>query len=113
MLKQEEIQKLIEEVKPSVVEVFKRELLMEAEERAREAAEQVIVEHIKKVMAEEVLPEITKRILESKEGLISIGARIADEMAQMLAEAFTNELSDKLNNSWERRKILRALLGEY
>lgn len=108
---QEQIQELLDAAKPSVIESIKNDLIRNVTYDVREAAGRLIQEHIQAWIKENVLPELSKQLVESKESLISVGVAAAPQLVQQIATAMTEALAENLKNTWERKKIFEALLG--
>jgi hypothetical protein len=111
MYSKEQIQELLDAAKPSVIESIKADLIRNVSYDVRETAGRLIQEHVQSWIKENVLPEISRQLVESRESLISVGTAAAPLLVQQLATAMTESLAENLKNSWERKKVFEALLG--
>lgn len=109
MFSPEQIEKLLEDAKPQVIESLKKELLSTISWEAQNECAKVIREHVHEWLLENVIPDITKSLIESKDSLISLGVNVAPAVCEKLAEAMTTQISEKLNSDWKRREILETL----
>ena len=108
-LDQKTLNEILEQVKPSLIDGLKQELQSGITYEVKQAVAEQVRDHITKWIQVEVLPEITKNLIESKEGFIALGPRIGEEALESLALSFTKSLKDNLNNSWSRKEIFKAL----
>jgi hypothetical protein len=107
----EQIQELLDAAKPSVIETIKNDLIRSVTYDVQDTAARLIKAHIETWIKENILPEISKQLVESKESLISVGVAAAPQLVQQLATAMTEALAENLKSQWERKKIFEALLG--
>lgn len=111
MFNKEQVQELLDAAKPSVIETIKNDLIRNVSYDVRETAGRLIKEHVETWIKENVLPELSKQLIESKDSLISVGVAAAPQLVQQLATAMTESLAENLKSSWDRKKIFEALLG--
>ncbi len=109
MLKQKEIDEILEKAKPSIIEGLRKEVVSAAIQNFKYSFESEIANHITKWIKEEILPEITKKLVEGKEGLISAGVKIVPSIVTAITESVTDSIKKKMEDSWDRKKILTAL----
>jgi uncharacterized membrane-anchored protein YjiN (DUF445 family) len=111
MLTQEQVNELLESAKPSIIEGLKRDISNSVTYTMKENAGQVIREHVTEWIKNNVIPEITKQLIEGKEGLIKAGFLLAESTCNMLMESMVKDLGKRLQNDWERKKILEAMFN--
>jgi predicted N-formylglutamate amidohydrolase len=111
MYSQEQINDLLEAAKPSIIEGLKKEIKQSITYQMQEAAAKAVREHTTNWITENVIPEITKELVESKEGLVALGAKLAPVLLDSLTESFADTIKKKMESSWERKKVFEALLG--
>lgn len=109
-LSQEQIEKIINsalpEIKKSMVNDVKNAISWDVKEEAAKA----VSDHVMEYVTKEIIPEITNQLVESKEGLISLGTKVAPMLVETIAIELCNTLKKKLEQSWERKKIFESLL---
>lgn len=111
MYSQEQINELLEAAKPSIIEGLKKEIQQTVTYQMQEAAAKAVREHTTQWINENVIPEITAQLVESKDGLISLGAKLAPMLLDSMTESFAGAIKKKMESSWERKKIFESLLG--
>lgn len=94
---------------PSVLEGLKAEIRQTIDWQVKEQAGKLVASHVTEWMKENILPELTKQLVESKDGLMALSAELAPKMVEMLAESLLSELKEKLEKSWERNKIFESM----
>lgn len=109
MISEEMLQEALKSTLPSVLEGLKQSFKERAIGEAENRISQVIAETVTTFMKEEIVPEIQKALIESKEGLINTVPLFTGEITTLLAEAMTKELKKKLETSWDRQKIFEAM----
>lgn len=110
MLDQEQVKGIIERHLPSILDGLKDELKSQVTYQVKDAAAREVATFVVEWVKKNVIPEVEKALIESKEGLIALGPLIAQRTNEALAEAFTESLKEALKNSWDRRKVFEALL---
>jgi hypothetical protein len=109
MLTPEQMNDLLEQAKPSIIEGLKQQVFSSFNYTMKEEAAKVIRDHVTVWVKDNIIPEITKQLVESKDGLIKTGLTLAQSLCDLLMESMVKELGKKLQNSWERTKILEAM----
>jgi len=109
MITAEQINEMLEAAKPSIIEGFKKEIANNISYEVKSAASKVIVEETTKWVKENIVPEVVKILVESKEGLISVGAKLAHPMVESLVESILKDFKKNLENSYGRNKIMEVL----
>lgn len=111
MYTQEQINELLEAAKPSIIEGLKNDIKQHITWEMKETAGKLVREHVTSWVNENIIPEITSQLVESKEGLVSLGAGLAPVLLDAMTESFAETIKKKMENSWERKKVFEALLG--
>ena len=110
-LSEEQLQKMLDDSLPSIVESFKAELKSGIDYQVRENAGRQVAEFVKGWVQTNVIPELEKQLVESKAGLIDAGPVLAAALVDQMRVAITATVADKLKESWGRREFFKALLG--
>lgn len=111
MFDESHVKELLDAAKPAVIESLKRELAQTISYDVKQQAARLINEAVTSWVNENIIPEITARLVESKDGLIALGAKIAPAMVEQLAEGVSKTIADKMKESWGRRELFKTLLG--
>jgi hypothetical protein len=111
MFTPEQINELLEQAKPSVIESLKNDLRAQISWDTKNTAGELVRKHVTEWVQEQILPEVTKQLIESKESLVSLGVCIAPALMEALTKAFTDAVSESLKSSWQRKKVFDALLN--
>ncbi len=109
MLSQDEINKLLDAAKPRVIESLQEEISKTISYNVLAQARETISKHVADWVVANVVPDITKQLIESRDGLISVGAKVAEQLADELVKGMTEQISENLKHSWTRREILEKL----
>lgn len=108
-LSTEQISKLLEEAKPSIIAGLRDSVIQTAKWDMQATVSKLINDEITTFMKDEIIPEIHKQLVESKEGLITVAISTASTIAEELAQSMANELKTKLQQSYTRTKIFEAM----
>lgn len=100
---------LVEMALPSVLDGLKAEIRQTIDWKVKEQAGNLVAAHVTEWMKENILPDLTQQLIESKEGLMKLGAALAPKMVEMLTASLLSELKEKLEKGWERNKIFEAM----
>lgn len=106
---EEQIKTLLEEIKPSIMRGFKKEIKEVVEQKIKWEAQEIIGSYVRDWIKENIIPELQKNLVESKEGLILMGIKLTEAIVADLSHSITIHMKEKLENTWERKKILEAL----
>lgn len=109
MITNEQISEMLEAAKPSIIEGFKQEIKQSITWEVKQKAASMVAEETAKWVKENIIPEIVKELVESKEGLIGVGAKLAPAMVEGLVASMTEAFKKKMEQSWERKKIFEAI----
>lgn len=105
----DDVNKLLEEIKPDIKESIKKELLSSLSWDVKEQALKQIKECIKGFIETEVIPEVQKDLVENKDGLISVGKSAAPLIVEELAKGMAKSVAEKLESSYSRNDMLKGL----
>jgi hypothetical protein len=111
MLTQDQISEAVAEVLPSVLRGFKSELQESILRQARDQAVAQVNKAVTEWVTSELVPEIKLALVESKDGLIAAAPKLAESLTEAMVSAFSETVKNKLETSWERKKIFEALLS--
>jgi hypothetical protein len=111
-LSEDQIDKLLKDAMPSMVESFKSEISRSIEWNVRDAAGKQITEFVKDWIAKEVLPEVEKSLIESKTGLMAVGLKFGEQAVEALVGSMLKTLNEQLSQSWNRKKLFTAMFGD-
>jgi len=109
MITAEQINEMLEAAKPSIIEGFKKEIANNISYEVKSAASRVIIEETTKWVKENIIPEVVKSLVESKEGLIAVGAKLAPQMVESLVEGALKDFKKNIESSYSRNKIMEAM----
>jgi hypothetical protein len=97
---------------PAVIESLKEELKRGIDWQVKDAAMKEIQTYVVDWVKENIIPAIGDELLGMKGELIEAGKQTAGVISDSLAEAVRNSIHEKLEHSWDRKKIFAALLGD-
>lgn len=106
---QEMMDQMLSEAMPDIVASFKKQITDGVSWSVLEAARTECSKFVLEWVNVNVLPEIEKSLVESKDGLAAMGAKLGENVVGLLAESLTDQVKDRLSNSWERSKIFESL----
>lgn len=102
---------LVELALPSVLEGIRKELVQTIDWQVKEDAAKIVSAHVTAYIQENVLPEITRQLVESKDGLIALGGALGPAVIAAMTDALMEELKKNLQGSWDRKKIFDAMFA--
>lgn len=110
-LSEEQVQDILAEVRPSIIEGLKVDLKQTIESQITYQAREEIGAYAKTWIADNVIPEVEKELVEAKSGLITLGVTMAEAMVTTLAEGLAKDMEERLNDKWKRGKMLKEMFG--
>lgn len=110
-LDKKQIDDILTELQPSIINTLKSEITKRVEWQVLDAVSTEISKFTKEWVAENVIPELKKSLIENKKSLVSIGISLSESITTTLAEELTKELSENLSSSYKRTAILKALFN--
>lgn len=108
-LTEEQVDALLKDAAPQVTSALISELKTCLDWNLKETAAELVRDHTTAWINENVLPEITAALVESKDGLVSLGLKVAEGAVQVTADALVQAIRKNLENNWDRKKIVEAL----
>lgn len=115
----EQINVLLEEAKPSIVNGLKEEAIKQIKWEFNSQVSRLMEAEVTKFVSTEIIPVLQQQLIESKEGLINIvlassnaGEKITLQdwcIVTDLSKALMNSLKEKLEHSYSRQKIFEAM----
>jgi hypothetical protein len=109
-LTQEQISQAVASAMPDVLAGLRKEIAESALAHAKAAAHDAVRKAVGEWVVAELIPDINKALIESKAGLTAFAPKLAEELTGALSAACAETLKKKLENSWERQAIFKALL---
>lgn len=107
---QEQISQAVSSALPDVLAGIRREITETAIVTARGAAQEAVRKAVAEWVTAELIPEITTALAESKQGLIAFAPTLAAGITEALSTALHESIKKKLESSWSRQTIFKALL---
>lgn len=111
MLTQDQINQAVSDAMPDVLAGLRKEISETALYHARNSAQAAITKAVGEWVEAELVPAIRATLAAEKDGLISIAPEIAAGITAELNKALLATIKEKLEKSWERKKIFEALLA--
>jgi len=109
MLNVEQTKEIIDRHLPSILDGLKDELRQTIAWDVKQAATAQVSKFVVEWVQEHVIPEVAKQLVESKDGLISLGGKLGQETVDAVTAAMTAQLTETLKNSWSRKGVFEAL----
>ena len=66
-------------------------------------------DHVQEWVKENVLPDVTAILTTGKVSLVNTAASAAESMCEELSKSMAASLKEKLEKSWDRKKIFEAM----
>ena len=101
-------EELLELALPSVLEGIKKEMVQTIDWQTKDAAAKLVTTHVSEWITANILPEITKRLVEEKESLISLGTTLGAATVEAVSAAMLDQLKKNLEG-YKRTTIFKAL----
>lgn len=111
MLTEQQIQQAVQESLPSVLAGLKQSLQERALQEASDVVTRIVRDEVQKWVVEAVVPEIHKSLIESKDGFVAAGPKLAEAMVETLVETLAADFKARMSKDWERRTVLKAMFG--
>lgn len=104
----EQVTAMMEEIRPSVVEDLKKELLQAVDWSAKNAIQAVVQREIVAWAEQEIVPALKEKLAESKDGILAAVVPAANGIAEELAKALLLKLRENLKG-YRSSEILSGL----
>lgn len=105
----EQIASILEEAKPDIIKGLRDEAVRQAHWEMNPVVSKLINDEIVTFMTTEIIPEVRMALVDGKDGLLSVAIAAANQVAVDLATALTKDLQAKLEQSYKREQIFKAL----
>ena len=102
-------EELIELALPSVLEGLRKEMAGSIDWQVKQTAAEQVSKHVSTWVTENVIPEITRKLIEEKDNLISLGTALGPQVVEALSAAFLEELKKNLSSSCKRSVMFKAM----
>ena len=109
MLTQDQINQAISDAVPDVLAGLRKEISETALHHARNSVQAAVTKAVGEWVEAELVPAIRDTLAAEKDGLIAIAPEIAAGITTELNKALLATIKEKLEKSWERKKIFEAL----
>jgi len=109
MLTQEHLEQIVKDNLSSIVKGFENELSEAVSREMLEQCHSVVGKAVRQWIEENIVPEITKQLVEQKDSLIATAAQLGPLVVKELVEKITEQSKKNLGESWTRKKIMEAL----
>lgn len=111
MLTQDQINQAVSDAIPDVLAGLRKEITETALYHARDSVREAVTKAVGEWIEAELVPVILATLAAEKDGLIAIAPEIAAGATAELSKAMLATIKEKLEKSWERKKIFEALLS--
>jgi hypothetical protein len=102
-------EQLLKDSLPSMIEGFKAEIKASINWEVKNKTAELVSAHVQQWVKDNLVPEITAALVESKEGLVSLGVSLSPQIVEILTASLIASLKEKMEKSWERSKIFEAM----
>ena len=109
MLTNEEIAKLLDEAKPSIVAGLKADILGQISWDVKNAVGGLVKEHVEQWVKENILPDITRGLIESKAGMVAVGVQLGPEVAKVMVASLLDSLKKTMEQSYRRTSVFKSM----
>lgn len=110
MLTPEQVQQIITDTLPDAIAALKKEVAAKVVAEAQWALGDEIKNTVREWIKTNIAPEIEKSLIDSKDGILKAIAEFTNSYTSLLTKALLEDASAKLANSWDRKKIVEAIL---
>lgn len=110
LLTQEQAQELVEAALPEIKESFIASVKEQATRELRHLFAAAVRQEVEKFMAEKVVPEVARALIENEAGILASAAEAAGGIAHELTTCMVGEVAERLKGHG-RRAILKSLFG--
>ncbi|GAA4321994.1 hypothetical protein GCM10023144_01620 [Pigmentiphaga soli] len=111
MFTKEQIDRAVQDAMPDVLAGLRKEIAEQAVYQAKVAVHASVQKAVTDWINENLVPDIMATLTESKAGILSAVPSIAQGIAKALGESLVASVTEKMERSYERRKIFDALLN--
>ena len=111
MLTQEQINQAVSDAMPDVLAGLRKEIAETALYQARNSVQGAVTKAVGEWVEAELVPAIRTTLAAEKDGLVAVAPEIAAGITAELNKALLATLKEKLEKSWERKRIFEALIA--
>ena len=111
MLTQDQINQAVSDALPDVLSGLRKEISETALYHARNSVHAAVTKAVGEWVEAELVPAIRATLAAEKDGLVAVAPEVAVGITAELNKALLANLKEKLEKSWERKKIFEALLA--
>jgi F0F1-type ATP synthase membrane subunit b/b' len=105
------IQQLKTEVAQNVIANLKSRLTDSISQAVHTALYETIYKEVLDFMNKQIKPTVQGYLMDHKDGVLKIGISAVDGITSKLSEVIQEHLKDKLKSSYDRKKLIEAILG--
>ena len=109
MIASEKVQELLEAATPSIIEGLKEEVKRSIIWQVKDDAAKLVSEQVQTWVKENILPEVVKQLVESKEGLMQISAQLAPKLAETMVTSLAESFKENMESSYKRRDMFTKM----
>ena len=92
-----------------MIDGFKAEIKASINWEVKSKTASLVAAHVEQWVKDNLLPEITVALVESKEGLIKVATDFAPRAVEALTDSLSKSLKERLEKSWDRTKSFEAM----
>jgi len=104
-----QLKDLLQEATQEATRMLKKDLVDKIEYEMTDVARTTIKHFVKDWVQDNVIPEVTNRLVASKDGLVASAIPMADAITEGVSQALTEAVKENLSRSYDRKKIFSAL----
>ncbi len=108
-LNQEQINEILENSIPSIAEGLSKDLSDSISRQISYESGELVGEFVRNWVKENILPEVEKNLIESKDGLIRVGIELGDQSVKLVTENMVKALSENLSSTYNRKKMFEGM----
>lgn len=99
------------ERKDQLMKVAMDSLEERIKEQFRWSLPDTIAKECNDFISEHVAPEVRNHLVSKKGVILKAAKKSADEITEKLSAALSEQVGTRLENDWDRKKILQAIIG--
>lgn len=108
-LNEEQVRAILEDTKPDIVGALKKQIADNASYSIDYNAREIISAAVTEWIKENIVPELLEALVLSKASIVSAAISSAGEIAEALAVSMATSLKEKLEKSYQRSQIFKAM----
>ena len=111
MITQEQLNDMLEAAKPSIIEGFKKDIQESINWEVRQTAASLIRREVETWISKNIIPEIHRQLVESKNGFLKLGTKLGEGLVEVLIENLLIVFKDNLQTGYKRRDIFKSMFN--